>query len=82
MDFIGARITSLAPGFCEIEVASRRELTQQHGFVHGGVLARSRFGRGLRGVQLIPAGATILTVEYSSTSSVRDGEAMIARGRW
>ena len=83
MDYIGALITSLAPGYCEITVASRRELTQQHGFVHGGVLASiADSAAGYAAFSLMPADATILTVEYKlNILRPGDGEAMIARGR-
>ena len=83
MTHIGARITALAPGFCEITVEHRRELTQQHGFVHGGVLASiADSAAGYAAFSLMPAEATVLTVEYK-LNIVRPGagEAMIARGR-
>jgi uncharacterized protein (TIGR00369 family) len=83
MHHIGARLTTLAPGFCEVTVGYRRELTQQHGFVHGGVLASiADSAAGYAAFSLMPAGATVLTVEYK-LNIVRpgDGEAMIARGR-
>lgn len=83
MVHIGARMTALAPGFCEIAVEHRPELTQQHGFVHGGVLASiADSAAGYAAFSLMPAEATVLTVEYK-LNIVRpgDGEAMIARGR-
>ena len=83
MDHIGARITALAPGFCEITVDYRRELTQQHGFVHGGVLASiADSAAGYAAFSLMPAEASILTVEYKlNLLRPGQGEAMIARGR-
>ena len=36
---LGARLVRLAPGEAEIEIPVRPELLQQHGFVHGGVVA-------------------------------------------
>jgi uncharacterized protein (TIGR00369 family) len=83
MTHIGARITGLAPGFCEITVDYRRELTQQHGFVHGGVLASiADSAAGYAAFSLMPADASILTVEYK-LNLLRPGRgaAMIARGR-
>ncbi len=65
MEHIGARITALEPGFCEITVDHRRELTQQHGFVHGGVLASiADSAAGYAAFSLMPAEASVLTVEY------------------
>jgi len=83
MDHIGARITALSPGFCEITVDYRRELTQQHGFVHGGVLASiADSAAGYAAFSLMPAEASILTVEYKlNILRPGQGEAMIARGR-
>jgi uncharacterized protein (TIGR00369 family) len=83
MDLIGARITGLEPGFCEITVGHRRELTQQHGFVHGGVLASiADSAAGYAAFSLMPTEASILTVEYKlNILRPGQGEAMIARGR-
>lgn len=36
---LGAELLSLRPGHCELAVAVRDELKQQHGFVHGGVVS-------------------------------------------
>lgn len=83
MAHIGARITALAPGFCEVAVERRPELTQQHGFVHGGVLASiADSAAGYAAFSLMPADSSVLTVEYK-LNIVRPGagEAMIARGR-
>jgi uncharacterized protein (TIGR00369 family) len=83
MELIGARITALAPGFCEIVVGHRRDLTQQHGFVHGGVLASiADSAAGYAAFSLMPAEATVLTVEYKlNILRPGEGEAMVARGR-
>ncbi len=83
MAHLGARLTALAPGFCEITAGYRRELTQQHGFVHGGVLASiADSAAGYAAFSLMPAGASILTVEYKlNILRPGRGEAMIARGR-
>lgn len=83
MEHIGARITALAPGFCEITVEYRQALTQQHGFVHGGVLASiADSAAGYAAFSLMPAEASILTVEYKlNILRPGRGDAMIARGR-
>ncbi|MGH7003608.1 MAG: PaaI family thioesterase [Alphaproteobacteria bacterium] len=83
MAHIGARLTAVEPGFCEIALDHRPELTQQHGFVHGGVLASiADSAAGYAAFSLMPAEATVLTVEYK-LNLVRPGagETMIARGR-
>ncbi len=83
MAHLGARITHLAPGECDIEVAHRAELTQQHGFVHGGVLASiADSAAGYAAFTLMPADASILTVEYKiNILRPGRGQVMVARGR-
>jgi uncharacterized protein (TIGR00369 family) len=83
MEHLGARLTTLAPGFCEITVDYQKALTQQHGFVHGGVLASiADSAAGYAAFSLMPAEASILTVEYKlNILRPGQGEAMIARGR-
>ena len=39
MKTIGASLTKIAPGEIEIELPFREELTQQHSFLHGGIVA-------------------------------------------
>jgi len=36
---LGAELTALRPGHCTLEVPLRKDLQQQHGFAHGGVLS-------------------------------------------
>ncbi|KDB03424.1 thioesterase [Defluviimonas sp. 20V17] len=37
--YLGAELRSVGPGRAEITLALRPELTQQHGFAHGGVIS-------------------------------------------
>ena len=39
MSLLNASLVHVEPGRCEIEVPFRPQLTQQHGFFHGGVIA-------------------------------------------
>ena len=39
MKLIGAAISEVAPGYCAIAVAPRPELSQQHGYVHAGIVS-------------------------------------------
>ena len=39
MKLIGARVDRVEKGLCELSVDFREELTQQHGFFHGGLTA-------------------------------------------
>ena len=38
MKLLGAKLTRLAPGECDIELPFKPELTQQHGYFHSGII--------------------------------------------
>ena len=38
MKLLGAKLARLAPGECDIELPFKAELTQQHGYFHGGII--------------------------------------------
>ncbi len=82
MAFIGAELTVLEPGHCEIELPYRAELSQQHGFFHGGVIGTLADNAcGYAAYTLTPADASILPVEYKlNIVAPGDGERLIARG--
>jgi uncharacterized protein (TIGR00369 family) len=83
MSHFGARMTRIEPGEVEIELVYRPELTQQHGFFHGGITgAIADTAGGYAAFTLIPADATMLTVEYKiNLIAPADGEKLIAIGR-
>jgi uncharacterized protein (TIGR00369 family) len=65
MALIGAELTRVEPGLCEIELLVRDDLTQQHGFVHGGIVGMiADSAAGYAGYTLMPADASVLTIEY------------------
>lgn len=65
MTLIGARMTRVDPGEVEIELPYSESITQQHGFVHGGILAAVLDSAcGFAALSLFPAGSGVLTVEY------------------
>lgn len=65
MRTLGARLVSVEPGFCEIELAFRNDLCQQHGFIHGGITGTlADNAAGYAAFSLMPAGSMPLTVEY------------------
>lgn len=82
MDLIGARLTRVVVGVCEIELGVRDELTQQHGFVHGGIVGMiADSAGGYAGYTLMPADASVLTVEYKiNMLAPARGEQLVARG--
>ena len=65
MRLIGATILTLGPGRCEVELPYRDDLTQQKGFVHGGVVGMiADSACGYAAYSLMPATSSLVTVEY------------------
>lgn len=65
MTLIGARLTRVVPGEVEIELPYRPEITQQHGFVHAGMIGAALDSAcGYAALTVMPAGTGILTIEY------------------
>src|SRR5204863_7700442 len=83
MATIGARLTRVAAGEVDIEVDVRDDLTQQHGFLHAGVLAAAADSAcGYAALSLMPAGAAVLSVEFKiNLLAPAVGERVVARGR-
>ncbi len=80
---IGAALTGVAPGEVEITLPFREELGQQHGFVHGGVVAAIVDSAcGYAALTLTPPDAEVLTVEFKiNFLAPAQGDRVIARGR-
>jgi len=83
MKTIGARLTEVSPGKVEIELPVHDGLTQQHGFVHAGVVtAIVDTACGYAAMTLMPVDAEVLSVEYKvNFLSPAAGAQLIARGR-
>ncbi len=65
MATLGARLERVAPGEVDIALAHRSELTQQHGFLHAGVVtAIADSACGYAAYTLMPAGSEVLSVEF------------------
>ena len=65
MRLIGARLAALSPGYCAVELPYRDDLTQQHGYLHAGIVsAIADSAGGYAGFTLFPDDASVLTVEY------------------
>jgi uncharacterized protein (TIGR00369 family) len=61
----GARIAALSPGEVVLEVDFRDDLTQQHGFLHAGVLASiADSACGYAALTLMPPGRAVLSAEF------------------
>jgi uncharacterized protein (TIGR00369 family) len=65
MTTIGATLARVEPGSVEIVLPYRDDLTQQHGFLHAGIVATILDSAcGYAAFSLMPAGKAVLTVEY------------------
>jgi uncharacterized protein (TIGR00369 family) len=65
MHLIGAELQLVEPGLVEITVAYRKELTQQHGYLHAGVVTTiADSAAGYAAYSLMPAGSEVLSVEF------------------
>jgi uncharacterized protein (TIGR00369 family) len=82
MILLGARLTRLAPGQCEITLPHKPELTQQHGYLHGGIIGTiGDSAGGYAAYTLMPHDASVLTIEYKmNIMAPGDGELFVARG--
>jgi uncharacterized protein (TIGR00369 family) len=65
MTTLGARLLSVAPGEVVLELPFDGRLTQQHGFLHAGVVAALADNAcGYAALSLMPAGEEVLSVEF------------------
>ena len=83
MQLIGATMTRIEPGLVLIELPYRADLTQQHGYFHAGIVSTiGDSAGGYAAYSLMPAGSTVLTVEYKiNLLAPADGEHIVAMGR-
>jgi uncharacterized protein (TIGR00369 family) len=82
MRTIGASIAALEPGYCAIALVPRAELSQQHGYVHAGIVAAIiDTAGGYAGFTLFPADSSVLTVEFKlNLLAPARGERLVAEG--
>ena len=83
MALIGARLGRVEPGRVEIELPWREDLTQQHGYVHAGIVGTiADSAGGYAGYTLMSAGSSVLSVEFKiHLLAPADGELVVASGR-
>ncbi len=83
MGTIGARLVKVAPGEIDIDMPVRDDLKQQHGYVAAAIVtAIVDTACGYAAMSLMPAGATVVTVEYKvNFISPAHGERLLAHGR-
>jgi uncharacterized protein (TIGR00369 family) len=83
MATIGASLTRVEPGIVDITLPFRQDLTQQHSFMHAGILATvADSSCGYAAFSLMPADAAVLSIEFKiNLLAPAEGESFIARGR-
>jgi uncharacterized protein (TIGR00369 family) len=82
MATIGAELTLVTPGIVEIEMPFSPGLTQQHGFLHAGVISTALDSAiGYAAFSLMPADASVLTIEFKvNLLAPGKGERFLFRG--
>jgi len=81
MDFIGATLFEVKPGFCEIHLPYKEELTQQNGFFHAGIISTlADNATGYAAFSLMEEDSSVLAVEFKlNLMSPGVGEFLIAK---
>lgn len=65
MNLIGAELTRVEAGLIEITLPYRADLTQQHGYLHAGIVTTMVDSAcGYAAYSLMPAGSEVLSVEF------------------
>jgi uncharacterized protein (TIGR00369 family) len=81
MDLIGAELTRVEPGVIEITLPYRTDLTQQHGYIHAGIITTiADSACGYAAYTLMPPGSDVLAVEFKvNLMRPAKGDAFVAR---
>lgn len=81
MDLIGGELTRIEPGVVEITLPYRADLTQQHGYVHAGVVTTiADSACGYAAYTLMPPESDVLAVEFKvNLLRPAKGEIFVAR---
>jgi uncharacterized protein (TIGR00369 family) len=82
MALIGASLAVVEPGYVEVRLPFRDDLTQQKGYVHGGILGMiADTACGYSAFSLMPAGCSLVTVEYKINILSPARGSLVARAR-
>jgi uncharacterized protein (TIGR00369 family) len=82
MALIGASLKSVEAGTVEIALPYRDDLTQQKGYIHGGILGMiADTACGYAAFSLMPAGGSLVTVEYKMNILKPGRGDLVARGK-
>ena len=81
MSLIGASLTGVEPGIVEITLPYRSDLTQQHGYVHAGIITTiADSACGYAAYTLMPPNSDVLAVEFKvNLMRPAQGETFVAR---
>ena len=81
MQLIGAELSRVEPGIVEISLPYRKELTQQNGYLHAGIVTTiADSAAGYAAFSLMPAGSSVLSVEFKvNLLRPAKGERFVAR---
>ncbi|EXI84416.1 MAG: hypothetical protein AW11_03892 [Candidatus Accumulibacter regalis] len=82
MALIGASMAVVEPGYTEIHLPHKAEITQQHGYIHGGVVGMiADSAAGYAASTLTAPETGVLTVEYKlNLLAPAEGDLLIAEG--
>ena len=81
MALIGASLGTVMPGAVEIILPFRDDLTQQKGYLHGGIIGMiADSAAGYAAYSLMPAGCSLVTVEYKMNILSPGTSSLTARG--
>lgn len=82
MNLIGARMAVVEAGYTEIHLPYKPEVTQQHGYIHGGIVGMiADSAAGYAASTLTAADTEVLTVEYKlNLLAPAEGPLLIAEG--
>ena len=83
MATLGAEIAHVAPGEVDLRMPYRPELTQQHGYLHAGIVTTlADSAAGYAAYTLMPPDAEVLSVEFKvNLMAPATGQGFVARGR-
>lgn len=83
MQTLGIEIVTLEPGYIELSIPYRIEFTQQHGFMHAGIITTALDSAcGYAAYSLMDVGAEVLTVEFKTNLlSPAKGDAFLVCAR-
>ena len=83
MKLINAKLIKIQPGYCEIQIPYNKDLTQQHGFFHAGIISTiADNSAGYAAFSVMDENSSILTVEFKlNLMSPGDGEMLIGKSK-